>query len=255
MQKFRVGDRGKLIAEFLLIVVGVLVALALEAAWQNRQDEALHLEYLSRIKEDITFDQQALAYRIEFFTDVIRFSDQVLDWTSSDAPVDEKLVLATFYAAEKLPFIPNSSTYSDLQSTGNIRLITNIDLRTSLVRYQNRADTTESAWNPSDDYRSIIRGIIPIDVQDRIRERCPTTDARDVVPTGFPTCSLGEINYSALSALFEPLRNDATFRQTLTFRHSELGVMLRLFRQQLTYGDEVLDHLPATVEPETTGGP
>ena len=157
--------------------------------------------------------------------------------------MDQSVLLAAFYAAEIWPYFPGMSTYQDLQNTGNFRLIDNIDLRTSLFQYYNKADVSRPGWNPSDDYRKTIRGVIPSDVQTHIREGCPTADGDDLVPTGFPPCDLRNINFDRLTALFDELRNDSSFQIILTYRHSELGVMLRLFRQQAAFAEDVLVHI------------
>jgi hypothetical protein len=155
------------------------------------------------------------------------------------------VLLAAFYAAEVWPFVPNISTYQDLQSTGNIRLMDNIDFRTSLAAYYNKAGASASGFNPSEDYRQIVRGVIPSRIQAQIRVNCPTTDDRDQRPTGFPPCALANVNYEQLTALFLPLKNDDLFRQTLTYRTSELGVMIYLLSQQLQFADEVLQYIPS----------
>ena len=234
------NQRGKMIAEFFLIVIGVLVALMVETALEDRQDENLRDEYISRIRVDIESDKRAIEYRIEFFVAVKQFSRATLDWLESDVSVDQESLLASFYAAEIWPLITNLSTYQDLHSTGNLRLLKDIDLRTSLAAYYNKADSSRPGWNPSTDYREIVRGIIPSEIQDLIRENCPTTDAFDQLPTGFPPCALNDIDYVSLTALFEPLREDAAFRQKLTYRDSELGVVIYLLRQQAAYADDVL---------------
>ena len=233
-------NRRRTVGEFVLIVVGVFVALLLDTMMSERHDGELGLEYLVRLEADINSDKQAFEYRIEFFTAVQRFSQELLNWMSSEVPVDQSVLLAAFYAAEIWPYVPRTSTYQDLQSTGNFRLIENIDLRTNLFRYHNKSDTSRPGWNPSDEYRKIIRGIIPSDIQAQIRKACPTTDSDDLVPTGFPPCVLQGIDYDQVTALFEPLRDDASFQNILTYRHSELGVMIRLFRQQVSFGDNVL---------------
>lgn len=129
--------RGKLAAEFVLIVVGVLVALTVETALEDRRDSVLRDEYVERIRSDAEQDRQALEFRIEFFRDVQVFAQQFLDWLDANAPLDKETVLAAFYAAEVWPFVANQSTYQDLLSTGNIRLIDDIDLRTILAAYYN----------------------------------------------------------------------------------------------------------------------
>ncbi len=232
--------RGRVIGEFLLIVVGVMVALTVETALDERQDDKLRDEYISRIATDIVADKQAIEYRIEFFTAIGRFSQDTLDWMESDAPVNLDVLMASFYAAEVWPFMPNRSTYLDLQSTGNIRLINDIDFRTSLVTYHIQADASRPGWNPSDEYRKIIRGVIPTEIQMQIRENCSTTDKIDQVPTGFPPCELRDVDYDQLAALYEPLRNDVSFRRKLTYRNSELGVVVRLLRQQAIVAADVL---------------
>ena len=237
------NKRGRRVGEFVLIVVGVFVALMLETMMSERNDGELRAEYLSRIEADMIADIQAIEYRIEFYTTVQQFSQEVIDWMQSDAPVDQSVLLAAFYAAEVWPFVPRLSTYQDLQSTGNFRLIDSIDLRTSLFKYYNRADASRPGWNPSNDYRKIIRGIIPSNAQNQIRDVCPTTDGDDQVPTGFPPCDLQNINYERITTLLDSLRNDRAFQIILNYRHSELGVMLRLFGQQVSLADYVLVHI------------
>jgi hypothetical protein len=239
----RMKVRGRMVGEFLLIVIGVLVALMVEAALDERQDDALRDEYYSRVRADIEADKLAVGHRIEFFIAVQKFSLDTLEWLESDRPLDQDVLLASFYAAEVWPFVPNLSTYQDLQSTGNIRLMDGIDFRTSLAAYYNKADASRPGWNPSDEYRSIIRGVIPTRVQSQIRQHCPTTDKFDLAPTGFPPCSPADIDYNEMNALYERLRDDRSFREILTYRNSELGVMIYLLRQQAVYADEVLSRI------------
>ncbi len=233
-------NRGRTAGEFVLIVVGVFVALLLDTMMNERHDGELRLEYLVRLEADINADKQAFEYRIEFFTAVQQFSQEFLDWMQSDAPVDQGVLLAAFYAAEIWPHVPRTSTYQDLQSTGNLRLIENIELRTRLIEYHNKIDISRPGWNPSAEYRETIRGIIPSDVQAQIRKACPTADIDNLVPTGFPPCVLQDIDYEHVTALFEPLRDDTSVQNVLTYRHLELGVMLLLYRQQVSFGDDVL---------------
>ena len=235
--------RGRRVGEFVLIVVGVFVALMLETMMSERNDGELRSEYLSRIEFDMIADKQAFKYRIEFFTSIQKSSQEIINWIESDAPVNQDVLLAAFYAAEIWPYFPRLSTYQDLQSTGNFRLIDSIDLRTSLFRYYNSAEASRPGWNPSDEYRKVIRGVIPSDVQAQIRDACPTTDEKDLMPTGFPPCDLRGIDLQRITSLFNPLRDDTSFLRTLTYRHSELGVVLRLYRQQVNIADNVLAHI------------
>ena len=107
---------------------------------------------------------------------------------------------------------------------------------------------------------SVIRGGTPhfdyvcIGVTDGVREvmrdtGCPvafgvlTTDNLDQRSSGFPPCELTGIDYDRLTALFEPLRHDDAFRQTLTYRNSELSVVVRLLGQQAIIAADILAHI------------
>ena len=235
----------KLVGEFVLIVVGVLVALAVESALEDRADDRLRDQYLSRLALDLEADKRALLGRIEFFTDVRQFSQDVLTWLDGDAPMERRVLLASFYAAEVWPLLPNTSTYLDLHSTGNLRLLDDIDLRTKMATYYNKAVSTESGMNPSEDYRDWVRGVIPTTVQDLIREHCPTTEEKDLMPTGFPPCDLPGVDYDQIDQLFAPMRASPELRRILTYRHSEIGVMIYLLRQQVSFADDAIKQLEA----------
>ena len=237
--------RGRMFGEFILIVVGVLVALMVETALEERHDDELRDEYYSRLEADIATDKQAAEYRVAFFSAVEEFSQNTLAWLATDMPVNQDVLLESFYAGELFPFVPTMSTYEDLLSTGNIRLIDDLDFRTHLAAYYNKADVSRPGWNPSEDYRERIRGIIPARVQNQIRKNCPTTDEFDQVPTGFPPCTLHDVDYDEMTVLYQPLKSDTAFQQVLTYRSSELAVVNYLLTQQAAYANEVLVRIKA----------
>ena len=236
--------RGGLAAEFVLVVAGVLVALAVDTALEERRDDALRNEYIDRIRSDAENDRLALENRVQFFDDVRAFSQQFLDWLDADTPLEKETVLAAFYSSEIWPFVASQSTYQDLLSTGSIRLIDDINLRTSLATYHNQANTARSGWTPTEDYRRIIRGVIPNRVQDSIREDCPTLEQLDGTPTGFPPCELPGVDYDELEALFAPLKSDRELRRRLVYRQSELSVVIYLLDNQRVLAEEALAHIP-----------
>jgi len=235
--------RGGLAAEFVLVVAGVMVALAVDTAFENRRDSELRDEYIERVRADVEHDRLALEYRVQFFHDVQVFSQQFLDWLDTDTPLDKETVLAAFYSSEIWPFVASQSTYQDLLSTGSIRLIDDINLRTSLATYHNQANTARSGWAPTEDYRRIIRGVIPNRIQDSIREDCPTLENLDGTPTGFPPCELAGVDYDELEALFAPLKTDRELRRRLVYRQSELSVVIFLLDNQRLLAEDVLSNI------------
>ncbi len=113
------GQNRRLFVEFVLVVVGVLFALMIEGILDDRQDESERDAYVERLKADIEADKRSIEHRIELFIDVKSFSADVLEWLNSDAAVDKKLLLASFYSAEVFPHVTILGTYQDLHNTGN----------------------------------------------------------------------------------------------------------------------------------------
>ena len=208
---------------------------------EARHDEKLRQEYESRLLDDLQADREALAYRIRFFRSVRDFGTDTLDRIRSGEPVGQDALLAAYYAAEIFVFAPIENTYADLQSTGNIRLLQNIDLRLALASYHSRSPTLSAAR--STEYRAIVRGIIPFRIQQAIREHCPTTDPSDAVPTGFPECSIPHVGSEEASRIFAQLAAHPGIEEILTYRVSEVDVSVRLYNVQKAAAQGVIDIL------------
>ncbi len=226
----RTARRGRIVGEFFLVVLGVLAALMVDTWIEQRNDDNLRQEYLARLADDLEADRQSLEYRILFFTSVHSFGLQTLERLRSDGPVDQVAILAAYYASENYTFFPIRNTYEDLQSTGNIRLLDDIELRLALASYHSKASLEGTTLEES--YRQLVRGVIPWRIQAAIREHCPTSDQTDEVPTGFPPCTLPGISADEVNAVFAALRAYPGIFETLTYRVSDVDVAVYLYQVQ-----------------------
>jgi hypothetical protein len=235
------APRGRIVGEFLLVVLGVLAALMVDAWIEQRHDDNLRQEYLARLTDDLEADRQSLEYRISFFTSVHAFGLQTLEKLRSDGPVDQGAILAAYYASENFEFWPIRNTYEDLQSTGNIRLLYDIELRLALASYHSKASVEGTTLAES--YRQLVRGVIPWKIQAAIREYCPTAEQNDEVPTGFPPCTLPGISADEVNAVFAALRAYPGIFETLTYRVSDVDVAVYLYQVQKQMVMDVLAQL------------
>jgi hypothetical protein len=133
-----VGRRwGFFVAELVLVVAGILIALAIDG-WvsdaHNRQTEAIYLELLSR---DITEVRQQAELQIEFEKEKMDIGIEaykILD--APDLNADEaKLgsLLGALFARRTLNL--SSATFDEIVSSGHLQLIRNRELRDHLVRF------------------------------------------------------------------------------------------------------------------------
>ena len=233
--------KGRIVGEFFLIVFGVLAAMMVDTWIEARNDDNLRLEYETRLLDDLRADSEAIRHRIKFFRAVRAFGTDTLDRIRSGEPVGQDALLAAYYAAEIFEFMPIENTYVDLQNTGNIRLLRDIDLRLALASYHNKSTTVNLATSKK--YREIVRGIIPWHIQKSIRKNCPTTDPGATVPTGFPECAIPHVGSDESTRVFVALAAHPGIQEILTYRVSEVDVEIFLLSAQKDAVQEVIDIL------------
>ena len=162
------------LGELTMIVVGVLVALAVDAWWSGQLDRQLADDYRQRLADELSGNliiaNSALRHteRISAATDSIR---SFFEGEGGSLAADRTLV--NLYNATRRQvegFV--TSTFDEATSTGNLRLIDDPVLRGELSFLYNRLHRYTRDWYGSE-YRAAARRAIPIDVQLRIRSECP----------------------------------------------------------------------------------
>jgi len=239
INKTRVAPIGKLFGEFVLIVLGVLMALMVDTGIEQRSDDNLRQEYIARLTADIEADRLNLDYRIAFFKSVRSFGLQTLAWLRSDSQPDQTILLAAYYASERWPFQPVSNTYEDLQSTGNIRLLQNFDLRMALASYHTDANRVRTGLDLPEFYREMVRGVIPPEVQTQIRKHCQALEISAQLKE-FPKCNLPEIGTDEVADVLVSLRTQLNVTELLSYNVSEVEVAITLFEERAAQAEAIL---------------
>lgn len=136
-------------AEFVVIVLGVTVALLADEWRQSRQDRALEVDLLERLIEDVSWDLQELhlvdsssaeaaratSSLLASIEDPLRYVDRNpsrardMDSPSTDPGRD------LWTSITILRFDHQRVTYDEMIATGNIGVLRNSDLRAEVSRY------------------------------------------------------------------------------------------------------------------------
>ena len=123
--------------EFVVIVVGVLVALGLESWWQGRQDRALAHEYLESLQAELRSSVSTVE-SVSFVTGLKRlWLDRAIAIYEAGLVADSPAVF--FEGALQgsgIPVVPQMSdaVFEDLQSTGRLGLFEDARLRQEIIR-------------------------------------------------------------------------------------------------------------------------
>ena len=121
-----------------MVALGILMAIQVDRWWEGRDNRVAEQNYIGRLIVDLEQDVAGLTFAIEQASLRLAFATLLLDVAENpevalDTPVE--FIIAVNQAA--FTFTPQlaSSTFEELRSTGNLRLLLNTDLRNTLFEY------------------------------------------------------------------------------------------------------------------------
>ena len=169
-------------AEFFVVVTGVLVALALNAWWQERQDRRLETAYLNQLYEDLTATEADLAEAVDSMTSRALAAGRVSQayWLETPPPAAElaRLMVEPVSTRRHRPVL---GTAEALVSSGDLSLIRSEPLRSELVAYVEYAKARLDDINRYDEtyYRPAVKTVrerLDIGVLREMNNPSPMTD-------------------------------------------------------------------------------
>ena len=127
------------LAEFTVIVVGVLVALAADRWNQARSDALLEAAYLDRLVFDIRGDSLRAAAAIDEIPSAYAARDSLIAAVEGRGALPVDMVEAIEHAWHTLAFT-SPPTWEELKATGNLVLIRDPRARQALSDYYSRRE-------------------------------------------------------------------------------------------------------------------
>ena len=135
-----------LLVELLLIVSGILIALYIDGWVKDRQDRESEATYLALLREDLALIENMLQEYVRFEKDNATTARDVYAAVSGETlsatPDEIRIMLSRLASRRTLRIV--SAAYTDLTSTGNIRLIRNQELRNAILRHFAAIERTET---------------------------------------------------------------------------------------------------------------
>jgi hypothetical protein len=136
----RSAQWGHVLLELTLLVFGILIALAVDSWIDDRRDARLERQYLEQLQADLDRDIAMLEESLQF--EQTQVDNSTLAYRAlrqGVAPEQrEAIALALGSLTARRTLRLGRATYTDLLSTGNLRLIRNASLRDRIVRlYEN----------------------------------------------------------------------------------------------------------------------
>lgn len=171
----------RLAAEFVVIVVGVLVALGVDSFASWTQERELEREYLERLLEDVEYDLEELDFIQAIATAAQAYADSLLMPGVPDGWGESHLVGAVTLASNSRQADLSRSTFQELVNSGRIGLIRSRELRTQLANYDRQFLELVGFWDrATPDFQIWVRSRIPNRVTRDFSRECGKPDAPSI---------------------------------------------------------------------------
>ena len=217
-----------LFGETIVIVLGVLVALSLDDIWTARQERNLELQYLWRVHADVSADIDYVDRVVREGLDIkLQALAAISPIVRGQEPVPEdvesflrNVALGGLLGASSTHWV-RDTTFEDLKSTGNLRLIRSVDLRQKISRYYAAFDALyERSRDRRTGYVAYVHAQLPAELRDdmglaEMEEYDTERAVARFTSTEFQDLLNQEYNY-------------AYFTQRLNFRETSVRLMAEL---------------------------
>lgn len=210
------------IGEIVLVVIGILIALQINNWNQNQLNKQKESQYYERLLEDVREEKAILEAVINYSYQVVHHAKKAVlvfenSPTASSNPIEN---LVDMYQASQLQDPnPASSTYKELIASGQINLLQNDKLKSTLMRYYETDWMETGVFKLINRYRENLRGKMPDAIQTAIRSSCGDiyTKTRDSYLTSLPTSCDPTIEATFAASVVSELRTDESLKEDLRY--------------------------------------
>jgi hypothetical protein len=238
IQKNKMGKYLKYaIGEIILVVIGILIALQINNWNEERKNNKIETNFISRLLEDIEEEEVFIQTYVDYNQQVKSYANKAL--TYFDTPIDSiknvnQSLIVLYQASQISDARPSRSTYTELLSSGFINIIKSETLRRNIISYYELDWSNSIVFQTQNKYREHLRSYMPSAIQNQIRNNCGdiyTETKRSLSVTLPSNCDIDIDDKLARKSLKQLLSNKQ-LKENLTFLignlEPKLGLMERV---------------------------
>ncbi len=230
---------GSIVLDLLIVIIGFFSGLQIDEWWQNNQNSERETAYILELIEDFDGNRELLENMLEegdlVLNDMIALAEQgnLETPTLPHEELDEKLSSLQSMAA----FIPISRAYDSLTGSGELRLISNREIKTGLADYYSFARMIELVQATHE--MQLVQTFLPYlsENVEFARLMISWQDADDY-PLPEPKANSG----------VEKIVPTQKFRNIVTEKYYAMRDILALHTSMMAINDDILALLNAEVE-------
>jgi len=134
----------------VVVAVGLFMAFQADRWWEQRDERKQEHAYIERLIADFQMDVAAIEYAIEIAQLRLSFVHLLMDVSRDpETALKQPAVFLSAIEQAAYTYTPSltSHTFEDLRSTGNMRLVRNLDIKNALYDYYG-FDASQRQYRP-----------------------------------------------------------------------------------------------------------
>jgi hypothetical protein len=201
----------RVVGEFALIVLGVVVALGVDRWVQGVDNSRAERQYLQLVLSDVEANAEIFSRMLQDWES----SQEAVSWllevvSNGDRPSDSGLLAAVDRGGTINTTPARDASFRDMEATGNIRLLSDPGLRSEIVEY--------FTWDIRFG-RPMIEDRLDLRFRTFSRERIsPLLDMRQLCPASLPSSECELENPPSTEALWAELSLNPELKRVLNAR-------------------------------------
>jgi hypothetical protein len=178
IQHLRKQEWTAIAIDFVIVVVGVFVGLQVSNWNEARVEGERSREYMSRIRAELVADISELERHRDFWRQVANEGYAAISYAETGArggATDWEILRSFLNASQSWQFTFVDTTYSELRSAGELRLISDANLRTALADYYVLVAARRGGlghYQLLPEYREMVRGRVRSDIMRYYWQAC-----------------------------------------------------------------------------------
>jgi hypothetical protein len=130
--------------EIIIVIIGISIAFSMNKCADNVNDNKLRKQYLTNLKSDIEADKLQLTNNVTAINKKLKICAEIIPVLNSNQNPDMQLMNNVFSILKYETFGPKNITYKTLINSGDLKLIDDFELKTSIQQhYSNYEDMSD----------------------------------------------------------------------------------------------------------------
>lgn len=243
-QAIRRQDWSIVVIEFVIVVAGVLFALQVDNWNESRTDRERAQAYRARIISDLKNDIIELERRKTFWRAAATEGRIALAYAEEGRLPEEGswgVLRALLHASQVWRFVFNQTTYLEMRSAGELRLIGDTQLRSNLAYYYVTVAERrgEGMYQSLPEYRETVRSLVPSRISQYYWQACHEQDLAEQRLKPCPSL----MEDAEAAAVLEAVIGHAELVSELRFWVDTLELIDRLGVDDIQIARDLIDQL------------